>query len=88
MRMFKDAVQKVANRFASGRGQAWPHVGVDVREALIDAEIMDCVRAAHSADNETPFTPAELLTFRAALVRALDDGVPSGSMHRVRFACA
>ena len=86
MRMEPEIIREIARRFvASDRAKLWPFVVSDVRDALIDSVVMDAVRMAHAVDNETPLTPAELMEFRAALVKALHDGVPRGSAGSVHF---
>lgn len=64
-------INRIAREFKAGRGRAWAWVSDGVQEALIDAEIMDQVRAAHSADAEKPITPAQLMAMRQDLALAL-----------------
>jgi hypothetical protein len=86
MRMSHDVIREIARQFvASDRAKLWYFVTSDVRDALIDSVVMDAVRMAHAVDNNTALTPAQLLEFRAALVKALHDGVPRGSAGRRHF---
>lgn len=67
----KAEIRRIAVDFRAGRGRAWPWVSDSVQEALIDAEVMDQVRAAHSADAENPITPAQLVELRQQIAEAL-----------------
>jgi hypothetical protein len=86
MRMNPEIVREIARQFVtSDRAKLWYFVTSDIRNALVDNVVMDAVRMAHAVDNNTPLTPAQLLEFRAALVKALHDGVPRGSAGRRHF---
>lgn len=66
----------------STRARLWNFVTDDVRHALIDAAVMDCIRLADAVENQAPLTPAELVLFRCNLIAALHRGVPMGSTGR------
>lgn len=68
MNTSESVVAKVAREFPRGRGRAWPYVDHDL---LIDAEVMDLIRHADSADNQKPITPAGLVDLRDRLVERL-----------------
>lgn len=86
MRMDPKIVREIARKFVdSSIAKLWYFVTSDVRNALIDSIVMDAVRMAHAVDNNTALTPAQLLEFRAALVKALHDGVPRGPAGRRHF---
>lgn len=75
MNVGNNVVHKIVGRggcyFRHGRGRVWHWVSSDLRECIIDAEVMDVVRGANTADNQKPHTPEELLEFRARLATAL-----------------
>ena len=75
MNVGQNVIQKIVGRngcyFRQGRGRVWHWVSADLREAIVDAEVMDLVRGADQADNEKPHTPAQLIEFRQRLVTAL-----------------
>ncbi len=50
----------------------WPYVSDEIREALLDRAVMDCVRRA---DSDNPITPSQLVAFRDTLQKVLEDGV-------------
>jgi hypothetical protein len=77
-------IKRIACDFVVGRGRAWAWVGPEVRSALLDAAIMDQVRAAHSADAGLPITPAQLIGWRNELEYVLEAGVGRGGVHRFR----
>lgn len=61
----------LASRFAQTRGKLWRYFTDEIRHALVDAAVMDHVRAAWSADVTKAHTPAEIVEFRGRLVVAL-----------------
>ncbi len=68
MRTDDRAVRDIARAFAAGRGRAW--AWTTLREEVVDAEVMDHLRSARSADARSP-TLDEIFDFRARLVAAL-----------------
>lgn len=74
MRILKNAdYRRIAREFLAGRGRAWPWVSDGVKDALIDAEVMDQVRAARVADAEQPITPSQLVEMRHGIAEAIAD---------------
>lgn len=64
----KQAAFRAAQQFKAGRGRAWAWVGD--HDAIIDAECMDQVRAAHYSGGE--FTLTQIMEFRAAFKTAIE----------------
>ena len=75
MNIGNNVIQKIVGRnafnFRNGRGRVWHWVSEDLREAILDAEVMDVVRGACAADNQKAHTPEEILEFRIRLENAL-----------------
>lgn len=80
----------------SKRAQLWYVFTDDMRDALIDACVMDQVRTAVAWRNESaaaawrndgahPFTVEELLDIRRAFVRALHEGIPRRGSPPLRY---
>ena len=96
MRFDHRFVKRTALDFAkSDNAMMWYFVADEIRSALVDQCIMNCVRMA-AADEDVsaalnervsaPFSPDKLLEFRTAVVMALDRGVYSGkTLIRLRF---
>jgi hypothetical protein len=84
MRFDKAFVRSTAKDFLIC-ASAWPHVSDALREAMVDRCVMNCVRMAAAVDNVTPFSPDELLEFRAAIVKQLLDGISFGSSGKRRL---
>lgn len=83
MRTDQARVLSLARDFAtSDRAKLWHFVTDDVRHALIDAAIMDCIRLADAVDNQTPLTPIAILDFRNALIATLRTGLQSRTGRR------
>lgn len=87
MRIDGKRVQALARDFVnSHRAELWSFVHDEIRHALIDAAIMDCVRTADAVDNQNPVTPSQLIQFRNDLIVMLRGGVASGKgRRRYRF---
>lgn len=77
MRMDAQTIKVLVKEFAnSTRGRIWYSLGSDLREALIDAAIMDHVRMAAACEADKPMTATELADFRDTVKAALEAGVP------------
>ena len=74
----KDCAKAAIERY----GSIWPHFSDTVRDALLDAAIMDAVRAADAADSHFTFSAHELVEFRAGVAQALAGGVMVGRTKR------
>lgn len=80
-------VKDAAKRFASSSAaEHWNLFAAPIRCVLIDASVMDEVRAANSANSPVTFTASELMEFRRMLVEELAAGVKVGRSEAVRFA--
>lgn len=68
----------VASFKGSRRAQLWYVFTDDLRDALVDACVMDQVRfaAAFRDDGTHTYTARELMAIRRAFVRALHEGIP------------
>ena len=91
MRFDKNHAKVTAKDFMmSINARLWPFVSDDVRDALVDQVVMNCVRMAAAVESCAPFSPDELISFRSAIVAALDEGIPMGSAGRrgLMFDCA
>ena len=83
MRFDKNHAKTTAKDFMmSTNARLWPFVSDDVRDALIDQVVMNCVRVAVAVEACAPFAPDELIAFRSAIVAVLDDGIPMGPAGR------
>jgi hypothetical protein len=70
-KVIRGIVGRNGRAFRAGRGRAWVWLSGEIQEALLDAEVMDVIRGADSADNQRPHTPAEITNFRDRLEKAL-----------------
>jgi hypothetical protein len=84
VRLDDRAAKAVAEWIAGEHRGAWAYFDTLVRSALVDAGIMAHVRAARSADDDTPFTAADLTGFRDRIVALLAAGVGRGH-RRIRL---
>jgi hypothetical protein len=77
MRIFSDQeiLRLVEDFTRSWRARVWYSLADDLRNAILDSVMMDLVRSAHSADNETPITPAYILDLRQRFEARLARGV-------------
>ena len=78
----------VADFKNSRRAQLWHVFTDDMRDALIDACVMDQVRSAAAWKDEHAhtFTARELMDLRRGFVRALHEGIPRRGSPPLRFA--
>jgi hypothetical protein len=83
----KQIVKNMVDTFkGSKRAQLWHSFTDDLREALIDACVMDQVRSAAAWRDQThAFTARELMDIRRAFVRALHEGIPRRGSPPLRF---
>lgn len=73
MRLDAAFVRDTAKAMINGdAARIWTYVGDEIREALIDRAVMDCVRLA---DETSPVTTGQLVEFRGRLVELLEEGV-------------
>lgn len=86
MRFDKSFIRQISRDFMmSSIAEAWPFVSDDIRKALIDQRVMQCVLQASVIDGCEPFPPGELLELRAAITSQLQDGISLGSSGRRRL---
>ncbi len=72
----EDHAVDVAQRFAeSDRAKMWHLFGRDVRQALLDAAIMDEMRVAASLSGKSPFTAIQVVQLRARVADLLANGI-------------
>jgi hypothetical protein len=64
---------------SSSTANAWPYVSDEIREALLDRAVMDCIRLSNS---DNPISPDQLCNFRNTLQKVLEDGVFIGKSKR------
>lgn len=79
MRLDDSALKLAAKRLIGAYATLWHHVTDELRDALVDSEVMNAIRLA---DEDGLVTPAQLLDFRARLVTALTEGVYVGRTRR------
>jgi hypothetical protein len=79
-RFCKEDIERSAREFAASDSRhSWHLFGPVIRNALIDAYLMQEIRWMYSADSERALTPAEIIEFRDAMVARLAEGVvPAG----------
>jgi hypothetical protein len=90
-RFSKEHVDEVARAFATdSRIHVWGMFGAEIREAIIDSAVMREMRYAEIATDTAPFTAAEIIAFRNAVMKRLAEGVvPAGSRGmKIRFEVA
>lgn len=85
MRFDKAHAKQVAKDFiTSSNAKIWIFVDDEIRSALVDQVIMNCVRMASAVEACAPFRPDELMAFRALVIGILHhDGVPMGRAGRM-----
>lgn len=73
-RFDKANVERVAREFAGSRyADLWTTFGTEIRNAMLDAHIMDQLRHGWIADSTATYTATQIIEFRNAVAERLAD---------------
>ena len=86
MRMDSRMAGTLAHEFVrSRRSKLWWEFTDDLRNALLDALIMDHVRMASAVAADAPFTASDLCMLRQAVLTKLRRGISRGRLGKIHF---